>query len=124
MSQEICHRCGRIVAERHVYCEEQLAKRLPTATEYSDKEWGALSGEEQGVLTVVRGRIVSHECKIHGWVKPRIVFLDMKRIAGEWQKVGSVVCSYCKSVSVRGKRIQMRPGLRPVYVPHVSVRET
>ncbi len=115
-----CTRCGRVIAQRHVYCEEEMAKREPKGTEMSGKEWKALSAEEQGVLTVARGRIVSHYCPTHDWVKPRIVFLDMQRVIGDWQKVGSVVCSYCKSVSVRGKKVQMRPGLRPVYIPHVQ----
>lgn len=81
-----------------------------------------MNAEERQVLTVSRGLIVSHQCLDHGWVKPRVVFIDMKNPAGQWQKVGSVVCSRCKKVEVRGKKIQVTPGLRSVYTLKAGAR--
>lgn len=116
--KEICPRCGRPIAQRHIFCEKEMAKRtVSNEGEYSDKEWNKLSDEEKVALTTGRGRIVSHLCRTHGWVKPRIIFMEMPHL-DEWVKIGSPVCSRCSQDKVRGKSVKLSPGLRPVFLPN------
>ncbi len=97
--------------------EEKVARCI------SDEDYDKLSKRERGVLTVSRGRILSVFCKTHGYVKPRIVFVEKENVRGDWVKMGSPVCSLCKKATVRGEKIELKPGIRAVFIPSPKRKE-
>lgn len=102
---------------------DDLSEEDKAARRISDEDYDKLSKRERDVLTVSRGRILSVFCKTHGYVKPRIVFVEKENVRGDWVKMGSPVCSLCKKATVRGEKIVLKPGIKAVFLPNPKRKE-